>query len=358
MPKHGLRVVMREESKMSTEGKNIEEVKEKKSIMPAKIKTTEIMAGVVDKASKTGKKGVELTAKALAQTASGSKVVANEIAKGAKELSDKAKIDSYNKRMKKYNPLFPEEYNSDDFYVPNIISIVDDAVRRDIDVCKGAIGWRENKRGTEVLYLYDEFVENSGLTFVPAPVCDEIYYIDAFDRKRFVKLECIFQQAHEEKIAELEHIAYCLGATSCSIEIEEKEVKHDKKKRGAETSEQKARIEATEGYSAEASSDSYVRRSGKNETIFKGNAEVVEPKLKWFTHDNNILNLIEYRCKGGNEITSKTLELSGSSSATMSKKAAYSIDATVASMGVNQNYSLEDKSVQESEMRIIYHLEF
>lgn len=79
--------------------------------------------------------------------------------------------------MKKYNPLFPEEYNSDDFHVPNIICIVDDAVRRDIDVCQGAIGWRENKKDTEVLFLYDEFVEKSGLKFVPAPVCDEIYYI-------------------------------------------------------------------------------------------------------------------------------------------------------------------------------------
>ena len=89
------------------------------------------MASVADKASRTGKKGMELTAKAWAQTASGSKAVANEIAKGAKDLSEKAKVDSYNKRMKKYNPLFPEEYNSVDFHVPNIICIVDDAVRRD-----------------------------------------------------------------------------------------------------------------------------------------------------------------------------------------------------------------------------------
>ena len=40
------------------------------------------MTNVVDKVSETGKKGVELTAKALVQTASGSKAVA----KGAKDF--------------------------------------------------------------------------------------------------------------------------------------------------------------------------------------------------------------------------------------------------------------------------------
>ena len=85
---------------MSTEANNSKELKEKKGLIPAKIKTNELMANVVDKASKTGKKGMELTVKAIAQTASGSKAVASEIAKGAKDLSDRAKIDSYNKRMK------------------------------------------------------------------------------------------------------------------------------------------------------------------------------------------------------------------------------------------------------------------
>jgi len=68
------------------------------------------------------------------------------------------------------------------------------------------------------------------LDFVPAAICDEIYYVDAHDKKRFIKLDRVFQQSHEERLAELEHIAYSLGAKYCSIEIEEKEIKHDKRK--------------------------------------------------------------------------------------------------------------------------------
>lgn len=336
-----------------TQGEN----KNAKEIIPKK-KANEIFANVADKASRAGEKGAEIASNVISQTVSGSKALASGLAKGAKDLSDKAKVDSYNKRMKKYNPLFPEEYFSEEFFLPNIIRIVDDAVRRDIDVCKGAIGWRENRKGAEVLFLYDEFVDQCGLCFVPKASCDDIYYVDSFDRKRFIKLDCIFQQAHEERLAELEHIAYSLGAKSCNIIIEEKEFTHDKKKRAVGGHENKGIASVTENYEAEATSDSKVRRSGRSETKFKGNDMVVVPELKWFAHDNNILNLIEYRCKGGNAITSKTLELSGSSSATMSKTAAGSIDVAVADMGISQSYSMEDHSVKESASKIIYQLEF
>ena len=262
--------------------------------------------------------------------------------------------------MKKYNPLFIEEYNSPEFFVPNIINIVDDAVRRDIDVCKGAIGWRENKKGTEVLFLYDEFVEQSGLKFIPNASCDEIYYVDPFDRKCFVKLDYIFQRTHEEKLAELEHIAYALGAKNCSVEIKEKEVTHVKKKKEIKTNENDKFIAASvdEEYETEVTSDSSQYRSGLNVANFSGNDNVFVPKLKWYANDNNIRNLIEYRCNGGNAITSKELKLIGASSTTMSRKAAASIDAVVADMGIKNNYSMEDRSVKESETMLVYRLEF
>ena len=313
------------------------------------------LADVMDKASKTGKKGMEVATQMLSYTASGSKSFAVGI---AKDLSEKAQIDSYNRKMKKYNPLFPEEYNSPDFYVPNIITIVDDAVRRDVDVCKGAIGWRENKKGTEVLFMYDEFVGESGLKFLPTAVCDEIYYVDPFDKTCFVKIDYIFQRTHEEKIAELEHIAYSLGAKRCSIEVLEKEIMHDKKKKRIDTKEDKSVIAIDEHYDAETQRDSIKERTSKSIVQFKGNDVAVIPELKWFKNDNNILNLIDYRCKGGNEITSRTLKLSGAATTTMSRYAACAIDAAVANMGINNTYMMEEQAVKESTTVITYCLEF
>lgn len=103
-----------------------------------KQKTTELV-------QKTSETGMQVAAN-----------VAENVQKGAKEFSEKSKQDNYERRLKKYNPLFPERYHSDEFNLPNMIVIVDDAVRRDIDVCKGAIGWLSNQKGMEVLHLGSE----------------------------------------------------------------------------------------------------------------------------------------------------------------------------------------------------------
>ena len=197
-------------------------MQEKKSINLKQL-TTNLGTVTIGVADKAGKVAVAVAGK--------TKEMATEIAKNTKDAVEKVKVENYNRRIKRYNPLFEEEYRSAEFCLPNVICIVDDAVRRGVDVCKGAIGWREEKRGTEVLYLYDEFVAQSGLNFIPTAVCDEVYYVDVHNRNRFIKLDCVFQQALEEKIAELEHIAYSLGAKFCSIEIDEREARHDKKEK-------------------------------------------------------------------------------------------------------------------------------
>lgn len=317
------------------------------------------------KLAKAGAKGAKVAANVLSLTASGGravatggKAVANGVSQGARELAFKLQNDAYRRKLKKYNPLFPWDYESADFFLPNIICIVDDAVRRDIDVCKGAIGWREQKGKSEVLCLYDEFVPDSGLTFVPTAVCDAVYYVDAHDRKRFIKYDCIFQQAHDEKVAELEHIAYSLGAKRCIIEFGEIQTQVAKKKKVATVNENVNGVEAQEHYESSIENTSENQRESRMVTCFKGNDIVTKPRLKWFEHDSNILNLIEYRCNGVNEITSKTMILNGSASATMSLAAACSIDAVVAGYGVSQNCKLEESTKKESKTRIKYILEF
>lgn len=153
-----------------------------------------------------------------------SKKAIASVQNGAKAISEKSKNESYLRKLKKYNPLFLDTYSSESFNLPNMIMIVDDAVRRGIDVCEGSIGWISKEAGMEVMYLYDEAVELSGIQFIPTVTCDAVYYVDSFDRNKFIRTDCIFSKAHEERLAELKHIAYSLGAKSCSIEISESSV--------------------------------------------------------------------------------------------------------------------------------------
>ncbi len=283
----------------------------------------------------------------------GKSAVAN-IQKGAKDLSEKSKSESYQRRLKKYNPLFPDKYFSEDFCIPNMIIIVDDAVRRDIDVCEGAIGWLDDKSGMEILFLYDEAIEMSGIEFSPVAVCDAAYYVDSFNRNRFIRTDYIFGKAHEERLAELKHIAYCLGAKSCSIEITEsdKQVSVDKSRIGAKL--MKSNVNGEQ----QSSNIGASHRTGKIVIEFEGSDKPVTPELKWFANDDNIKRLIDMRCNSGNPIKSETFILSGSSSSTMSQKTAICIDSAFGKIGFKGNISMESQAIKENTSTMIYNITF
>ncbi|MDO5413965.1 MAG: hypothetical protein Q4F78_00745 [Bacillota bacterium] len=96
-------------------------------------KGLDLVSGALNKATDIGK-SVAYNAQ------SGAKELAENVQSTASDLAEKAKNDAYLRKLKKYNPLFPDKYNDASFDRPNLITIVDDAVRRDIDVCEGAIG--------------------------------------------------------------------------------------------------------------------------------------------------------------------------------------------------------------------------
>lgn len=309
------------------------------------------------------KKSTDVMSTALQKTSQFGKKVSAEVQKTAKELSDKSKSDSYQRRLRKYNPLFPAKYFSEEFNLPNMIVIVDDAVRRGIDVCEGAIGWTNNENGIEVMYLYDEFIKDCGINFVPAVICDAVYYVDRFDRNRFIQTDCLFSKAHEERLAELKQIAYSLGAKKFSVELSESDFESTNLSSKIKT-ESNATIhglKASSKSSAEQSSSftGKSQRLGRIEAEFEGSQQITRPELKWFAYDDNIKNLIEMRCGKTNTIKSETLVLEGSASATMAKKTACSIDAAISKIGgIKGKSDMEFQSAKENQSKLIFVIEF
>ena len=308
------------------------------------------------------KKGAEAVSGFLQKTSDLGKKTFSDVQAGAVAISEKAKQDSYLRRLKKYNPLFPDVYQSAEFNLPNMIMIRDDAERRGIDVCEGAIGWTGNESGMEVLYLYDEAVPMSGITFVPSATCDAIYYVDNFDRRRFIRIDCIFSKALEERLAELKHVAYSLGAKSCTIEINESRIEASASKKnaalGANGSIRGLKAASSESAEQHTSLKSSAKGSGKIHIQFEGHNNPKHPTLKWFANDDTIKHLIEFRCSGENSIKSETLQLSGSSSATMSQKTACAIDNAMGAMKVKGNSTMEAQAVKENHSNLVFCIEF
>lgn len=285
------------------------------------------------------------------KTADISKKAAEEIHKGAKNLSEQTKKSLHDQKVKKYNPLFKEDFESANFKIPNVIEIVDDAVRRDIDVCEGAIGWTDTVNDVEIFHLYDEWINESKIKFIPFAKCDAVYCIDNFERNKFINVESAFERTTNEKLAELEHIAYCLGAKCCSIEISESNEDVTLSRLSASITTSKGRVSSNTSNKS-GHSDS---QHGKNVSYFEGNTTIKEPTLKWFKHDDNINGLIKMRCSENGSITSKVLEIKCSSSTTMSQKTACAVDKILKS---GASISMEKQALKEHASKLIFEVIF
>ena len=279
------------------------------------------------------------------------KKAATDISTGAKNLSDYTKKTLEEQRRKKYNPLFPDQYFLETFRFPKVIEIVDAGIRANIDVCVGSIGWTDKINDVDILHIYDSFVVECGLTFLPFAKCDTIYCVDNFDKNLYISIDNIFERATNEKLAELENIAYSLGAKSCSVEIIEISAESNFGKFGSS-------IKASKNSESEELSASVKNRNenkGTTVSYFEGNNSPRKPTLKWFAYDDNINNLIVMRCSGNNSIKSKVLEFKGSASATMSQKTACVIDAL---SKVKGSFSYEKQAIKESSSKLIFAIEF
>lgn len=305
------------------------------------------------------KKGKETLSKVLQKTSDAGKKAVADIQQGAKDFSDKQKQEAYQKRLEKYNPFFIEEYESEDFIIPNIIAFVDEGDRKDIDVCQGAIGWKENDNNTEMLFLYNDSLDLSDYVFYPAKT-DGVFVVDSFDKNKYLRVDTVFNKAHEERMAELKQIAYSLGAKSCSIEISESsaEVQTDKKSAGMKMGLKKVGSFGAQKEASTTSANS-IKRSGKIVATFNGHDEPTQPNLKWFANDENIKNLIEMRLSNSNSIKSEILELSGSTSATMTQKIACAIDGALQKIGsLKASSNTVNQAQKEQNSMLIFAIDF
>lgn len=306
-------------------------------------------------------KGAEKVGDAINLVADVSKGAAKIAKSGALELIKRAAEEREKSMKKKLNPVFLEEYQMQGFNIPNMIMIVDDAVRKNIEYCAGAMGWRNMVKGVEVFHLYDEDINNSQIKFVPAAVCDSLYYVDPNDRNRYINLDYYFETTQESKLAELQHIAFSLGAKSYSVEMKDSHKKSEAKKHSASAKAKKSGVQATASEERSFNVNTETRNQSVAYAVFAGERQPVHPTLKWFIHDDNIKNLIAMRCQGDGSSTvqSYSIELSGSRFSSMSASTAAKIDAAVGKLGGTcSRLNMQSKVDEEINHSMIYRIEF
>lgn len=113
-----------------------------------------------------------------------------------------------------YNPLFLEDYQSEDFDMPKLVVIADEDIRKGNELCEGAIGWLNTRRIPEIIFMYEEFVPNSAIRFSPRPICGSAYYRHPFEPDLYLQVKDYLKICKRDQLTELKNIAYLLGATA------------------------------------------------------------------------------------------------------------------------------------------------
>lgn len=291
-------------------------------------------------------------------------VAGKKIVEGASNTQRKMSEAMHEHRLHKYNPLFLEEYLSDDFDRPKLVVIADEDRRKGIDVCEGAIGWTERNSPIEILFIYEEFVPNSGLRFSPRPICYATYYRHPFESDLYLQVKDYVKICRENQLTELKNIAYQLGASNCSVEVHVE--KNFFESFGGEINKEAnvkdKKIDASVNESTTFSSD-----ISHNSTIdvimnetFKTSHTAKRPKLRWFANDDEILSLIKKRCsKDKNAIMDKySFDITTSASTTISASLAYNIDCSLGYAKIESGISLHNELRKEEKKRFIYKIKF
>lgn len=285
------------------------------------------------------------------KTSSAGKNVGKKAAEGVKAFADQTKKNIYDAQAKKYIIVTESEIASEEFVVPTVIKIVDDSANRNFVTCDDAIGWIEKHEDISVLHIYLDFAKKGVFQFVPALKKDSVYCEYKFGVNKFVDINDIFKRANDDKVAELEKMAFDLGAKSCSIEIVESDTTSKESSVGIKIGSSEASI----GFDGSSSKKSRNVIRGKTTVRWGGSDTPIMPRLNWFEHSESIKNLIDMRFGDRNAIKSKSYELSGLSSVTMNKNVAGVIDNI---LGLKGNASMGSKVSREQNSILIFEIEF
>lgn len=293
--------------------------------------------------------------------------VAGQNVKSGSELLGKALSDAKLERDRKYlRPVFSDEMLSNaadvngideirNSHLPSVICIVArDKKRSESEICNGAVGYRMAIKGVDMLNLYEDSVDQFGLSFYPN-IERTIYHVAPYQDNLYICLDEYFDYLKKARVNELELIAQDLGATRVQITFKEH------KKDFVEKSEQ-----LKEGISKLKSSFSYDNFSNELSSIevaadvkFSGHDTPVEPDLLYFKNESDIEKLVQMRTGGNkNKIESKTYKFQCNRTSGIKEKEALQLDAVLNQLKCGVSAFISKETKRENRTELEYTIEF
>lgn len=267
------------------------------------------------------------------------------------EKYEKAK---YEMDLKKYAPIFEEAIST--YEQPILLRVVKYDKRMEIEACKGAVGFEEKIKMEKVFHLYKETAGRQGIQLYPY-VDETIYCKDPYENNKYIALDEYFDYIRKSKVAELEMIAQCLGAKYFKVTYNERKksiLKKDSKASAKIIGGNKGEVKEA------SSSDEYSSIKIASESTFDGTTEKIKPTLKYFRHEQNIIDLVN-NCldvNSRNPLKKKVYQFECTTTKDMKENVAANIDAVLKVIKMNGNVSMMSEYQEQQRIVLEYTIEF
>lgn len=276
----------------------------------------------------------------------------------AKLLQDMGKDLTNDTRRR--NPFSEVEYKNPAFHRSDVIRVIDGTALANDTRFDGAIGCKEKVNKIEIMSVYDSFAGQSGLKFTPSLQCGAMYYLNPYKKDQYIMVDKLFEEVQNERAAELEQVAFALGAKYFRVEmIDNTSVTTKKSARSSSKAKVTEYIKAESDVSYDQDSLSKEGHYILAETHFSSERKPFAPQLEWFAENKKIQSLINMRLSdGGDKIVSHNIEIRCMNYSIMNSETAGNIDAAIKKIGVKATANLKKHCERERNQTLLFHVEF
>ena len=278
---------------------------------------------------------------------------------------EKRAAEKKEKEMKALLPVFPDDISSPEFALPKMIHIAEmDKKHAESELCKGSVGHETVVDGLRMLNIYPANVNLFDIHLVPN-ADSEVYYIDPFDRDKYIALDEYFKYLRLLKVHELQRIAQDLGAKHFRVTYisQEKENSNNDRTTKIQAAEKgKPGQNGSIGIQSDSINDrsNLKRLEVMAEMEYMGH-EPKMPKLFYLKSDPNVESLIEARMSD-NTILHQKLRINLLTSSGIKEKDAVKIDAALSAAGVKLGGGVKNtitsQTQNEAKMSLEYEIDF
>ncbi len=238
-------------------------------------------------------------------------------------------------------PIDIDDYKSSTFSMPDVIKII----KKPVDKFTNSIGYMQTIKDVDILYIFNNYVVESGLNFIPEIKNDTMYYVNPKCEKEFIEVEKYQREIESMKFEELQQALCDLGAKRFWTEIVSEECK-----------DLKASIGISKYGSSSAKTSNENKTSIKASAEFSGNDNPIVPKLNWFANDRSLNALIALRCNANKNRQLSSYNLDLSYNLGVSQSNAIKLDGALKALGVK--VGLEMAVEKTKNQRLLVTVEF